>query len=163
MIPEFTTTYSVQTTDGCSDPIVNIVTIVVHPPFTPVFAYSDTACYGIPGFVQGTVNGQGTYSFTWDVDGGQSGPSIEAPAGELISVHVENDSTGCAQDTLLQVPSWPALTALFSINPSEQCIPFDESNVTFIDLSNNAIGGLCPSGAARSLQPGDSRRRRVGV
>ncbi|MBK9760102.1 MAG: gliding motility-associated C-terminal domain-containing protein [Flavobacteriales bacterium] len=142
VIPEFTTTYSVQTTDGCSDPVVNTVTIVVHPPFTPVFAYSDTACYGIPGFVQGTVNGQGTYSFTWDVDGGQSGPSIEAPAGELISVHVENDSTGCAQDTLLQVPSWPALTALFSINPSEQCIPFDESNVTFIDLSNNAIGGV---------------------
>lgn len=141
VIPDSTDTYTVQTTDGCSDPVVNSVTLIVHPPYTPVFTFSDTLCYGSPGFVQGTVNEPGTYSFTWDGNGGQSGAPYDAPAGELVTVNVVNEGTGCEQDTLVQIPSWPALTALFSVNPSEPCIPFEQSDVTFIDLSNNAIGG----------------------
>ena len=62
-------------------------------------------------------------------------------AGALVNVEVANDQTGCAHDTLLQVPSWPAITALFSANPDEPCVPFEQSDVTFIDLSNNAVDG----------------------
>lgn len=141
VIPDSTDTYTVQTTDGCSDPVVNSVTLIVHSPYTPMFTFSDTLCYGSPGFVQGTVNQPGTYSFTWDGNGGQSGAQYDAPAGELITVLVVNEGTGCEQDTMLQIPSWAPLTALFSVNPSETCIPFEQSEVTFIDLSNNAVGG----------------------
>jgi gliding motility-associated-like protein len=141
VIPDSTDTYTVQTTDGCSDPVVNSVTLIVHPPYTPVFTFSDTLCYGSAGFVQGTVNEPGTYTFTWDGNGGQSGAQYDGPAGELVTVNVVNEGTGCEQDTMVQIPSWPALTALFSVNPSEPCIPFEQSDVTFIDLSNNAVGG----------------------
>lgn len=141
VIPDSTDTYVVQTTDGCSDPVEDSVTLIVHAPYTPQFTYSDTLCYGAAGFVIGSVPQPGTYSFTWDGQGGQTGAPYEAPAGELIDVHVVNEGTGCTQDTLVQVPSWPALTALFSVNPAEPCIPFDQSDVTFIDLSHNAVGG----------------------
>ncbi len=141
VIPDSTDTYTVMTTDGCSDPVIDSVSLIVHPLYTPEFTFSDTLCYGAPGHVIGTVPQPGSYSFTWDGNGGQTGAPYEASAGELISVHVVNEGTGCEQDTLVQIPSWPALTALFSVNPSEPCIPFEESDVTFIDLSNNAVGG----------------------
>lgn len=141
VIPDPTDTYMVMTTDGCSDPVIDSVTIIVHPLYSPEFSFSDTLCYDEPGFVIGTVPQPGSYSFTWDGNGGQTGTPYEATAGELLTVHVVNEGTGCEQDTIVQIPSWPALTALFSVNPSEACIPFDQSEVTFIDLSNNAVGG----------------------
>ena len=39
------------------------------------------------------------------------------------------------------MPAWPPIVALFSTNPNDPCIAFAQSNVTFIDLSNNAVGG----------------------
>jgi len=142
VIPGSTETYTVMTTDGCSDPVIDSVTLVVHPPYTPAYGFSDTLCHGDAGYVLGTVPQTGAYTFTWNGTSLPAGQAYEAPAGTLITVHVENDATGCAQDTLVRVPGWPALTALFSPNPNMPCVPFEESAVTFIDLSHNAVGGM---------------------
>ncbi|MEO8066457.1 MAG: gliding motility-associated C-terminal domain-containing protein [Flavobacteriales bacterium] len=139
--PDSTTLYIVTTTDGCSDPVIDSVLITVHPPFQEEFAFSAMQCYGEPGYVSGSVIGTGTFTFSWDTGSLQTGDSVNLPAGELVQVHVENDATGCSHDTLIQVPSWPAITALFSANPDEPCVPWDQRDVTFIDLSNNAVGG----------------------
>ncbi len=139
--PEEETTYTVQVSDGCSDPIVLSVTIAVFPEFTPAFTYSDMQCYGEPGWVQGNVPQPGDYTFTWNTTPPQTGPQVNAPAGQSFVVTVENTTSGCTVEQLVQVPSWPAVTAMFSVNPSLSCIPFDQSEVTFIDLSNNAVGG----------------------
>lgn len=141
VVPDSTTTYMVMTSDGCSDPIIDSVVLIVHPPFTPQFSFSDTACFGEPGHVEGSVVGQGSYTFVWNEDPALNTAYVEAPAGELLTVVVTNDGTGCAQDTLVQVPSWPALTALFSINPNLDCVPFEDRTVALIDLSNNAVSG----------------------
>ena len=139
--PDTTTWYVVTTTDGCSDPVVDSMLIVVHPPFQEEFSFSAMQCYGEPGYVVGSVAGPGTYTFTWDDGTMTVGDSVNLPAGELVQVNVVNDATGCDHDTLIQVPSWPAITALFSANPDEPCVPWDQRDVTFIDLSNNAVGG----------------------
>ncbi len=139
--PDSTTTYIVTTSDGCSDPVIDTVLITVHPPFQEQFSFSAIQCYGEPGYVAGSVNGTGSFTFTWDTGSIQTSDSVNLPAGELVQVHVENDATGCNHDTLIQVPSWPAITALFSANPDEPCVPWDQRDVTFIDLSNNAVGG----------------------
>ena len=139
--PDGTTTYVVATTDGCSDPVVDSITIVVHPPFQESFTYSAMQCYGEAGHVTGVVAGDGTYTFTWSTAPPQTGDSIALPAGTVVNVEVTNDQTGCAHDTLVQVPSWPAVTALFSPNPDEPCVPWEQREVTFIDLSLNATGG----------------------
>ncbi|MBK8340803.1 MAG: gliding motility-associated C-terminal domain-containing protein [Flavobacteriales bacterium] len=139
--PDSTHTYVVSTTDGCSDPVIDSITIVVHPPFQESFTLSAMQCYGEPGYIAGFVIGQGTYTFTWATSPVQTGDSIVLSAGALVNVEVANDQTGCSHDTLVQVPSWPAITALFSANPDEPCVPFEQRDVTFIDLSNNAVGG----------------------
>jgi gliding motility-associated-like protein len=140
--PLATTTYSVFINDGCSDPITETVTIVVHPPFAPEFTLSPLQCFGDPGYVIGRVDAAGTYTFLWEVDGETSGAdSLALDAGSLAFVTVTNVETGCATDSLIRIPSWPVITALFSSNPNEECIDFDQRDVTFIDLSNNAVGG----------------------
>ncbi len=140
--PATTTTYTVVITDGCSDPVTGSMTVVVHPPFTPEFSFSEMQCYGDPGYVAGRVEAEGTYSFLWELDAEAiTADSIALPAGGLAFVTVTNVETGCATDSLIRIPSWPVITALFSSNPNEPCISFDERDVTFIDLSNNATGG----------------------
>lgn len=140
--PLSTTTYSVFITDGCSDPVTDSVTIVVHPPFEPEFAFSAMQCFGEPGYVAASVNAAGNYAFSWDLDSTVVvADSVALPAGGLAFVTVTNTETTCATDSLIRVPSWPVITALFSSNPNEECIDFDERDVTFIDLSNNAVGG----------------------
>ncbi|MEZ4739826.1 MAG: gliding motility-associated C-terminal domain-containing protein [Flavobacteriales bacterium] len=140
--PSSTTTYHVLTSDGCSDPVLDSITIVVHPPFEPVFSFSAMQCYGEPGYVAGSVNGAGAYTFHWEVGSTELvADSIEIPAGGLAFVTVTNTGTGCTADSLVRVPSWPPITALFSSNPNEPCVDFDQRDVTFIDLSNNAVGG----------------------
>ncbi|MBK7943215.1 MAG: gliding motility-associated C-terminal domain-containing protein [Flavobacteriales bacterium] len=139
--PVATTTYIVATTDGCSDPVVDSITITVHPPFQEAFTFSAMQCYGEAGHVAGSVSGDGTYTFSWATVPPQTGDSIALPAGTVVNVEVTNDQTGCAHDTLIQIPSWPAVTALFSPNPDEPCVPWEQREVTFIDLSLNATGG----------------------
>jgi gliding motility-associated-like protein len=140
--PTNTTTYQVLTNDGCSDPVLDSITIVVHPPFEPQFTFSPMQCFGDAGYAIGEVIGSGTYSFTWELPtGAVVADSVALPAGGLAFVTVTNNETGCTADSLVRIPSWPVITALFSSNPNESCIDFDQRNVTFIDLSNNALGG----------------------
>jgi gliding motility-associated-like protein len=139
--PSGSHTYWVQAYDGCADPVGDSIPVAVFQPFTPVYSTSDTLCYGEPGFAAGSVIGGGNYTFTWSTAPPQAGDSILIGAGQSLNVHVENDASGCGHDTLITVPAWPAIVALFSTNPNDPCIDFDQSNVTFIDLSNNAVGG----------------------
>lgn len=139
--PEETTTYTVMVMDYCSDPIVLSTTIDVYPEFTPAFSYSGMQCYGEPGWIQGSVPQDGDYTFSWQTNPPQQGATVQAPAGQSFLVSVTNDDSGCAEQQLVQVPSWPAVTALFSTNPELPCVPFDMREVTFIDLSHNAVEG----------------------
>lgn len=139
--PEQTTAYTLITTDGCSDPVFDTIVIGVFDDFVPQFTTSAQQCYGETGFVEGSVIGNGNYLFNWNTSPPQTGDSIVAPAGESFTVNVVDQNSGCEYDTLVQVPAWPPVTALFSTNPNEDCIAFAQSDVTFIDLSNNAVGG----------------------
>ncbi|MCB0790773.1 MAG: gliding motility-associated C-terminal domain-containing protein [Flavobacteriales bacterium] len=139
--PATTTTYIVQTTDGCSDPVIDSVTVGVFPPFSPEFTMSTIACYGTPGMIQASVPGPGTFTYDWSGSTSQSGPVFTGTAGQTVFVTVTEDQSGCHTDSLLQIPSWPPVTALFSVNPDVDCVPFDQGDVTFIDQSNNADSG----------------------
>lgn len=154
--PEENTTYTVMVMDYCSDPIILSVTIEVYPEFTPEFTFSEMQCYGEPGFVQGNVPQEGDYTFTWATSPPQTGAYIEVPAGQSFGVVVENDESGCSMQQLITIPSWPPVTALFSVNPSMECVPFDQADVTFIDLSHNAVGGEWTiNGATVPYVPGE--------
>ncbi len=139
--PTQTTTYTVTVDDGCSDPQTDSITIYVFPEFTLALTTSDTTCYGTGGFATANINGPSTYTFLWDTNPDVTTPSISAGAGGNYLLTVTDATSGCELDTLVTIPGYGALTALFSANPSLPCIPFSQNTVTFIDLSTGADSG----------------------
>lgn len=137
-IPEITTTYIVTASDGCSDNAVDSVIITILQPVTVSVFTSDTLCFGESGFANALPDQQGDFVISWD---GQESETIEAPAGSIFELEVTDLNEGCSFDTLVTIPSYSAIIALFSINPSMDCIPVDENPISFIDLSQNAFEG----------------------
>ncbi|MBL7943712.1 MAG: gliding motility-associated C-terminal domain-containing protein, partial [Flavobacteriales bacterium] len=137
--PDITTTYVVTTFDGCTDPAVDTVTVIVLPPILTDVVTSDTVCFGEPGFASAVVLNTGEFSVIWDE---VSEDIIESTAGTAHSLLISDLENGCAFDSLVLIPSWSPLTAAFSINPNEDCIAWDEAgSISFIDLSQHAITG----------------------
>lgn len=139
--PTTTTTYVVVTSDGCSDPAIDSITIAVFDPFTPDFETSPEACFGEMGWIAGNVTAPGNYSFAWDTNPITIADSIFGTAGTIYNVTVTEDSSGCYVDTLIKIPNYSIISASFSANPLLDCVPYESNDVTFIDLSNNALSG----------------------
>lgn len=141
VVPDSTTTYVITTSDGCSDPAIDSVTIFIFPDFTATYAVSDTVCYGLDGYVVAKPNPAGDpYSYYW----GKNEPdtdSLVRPAGKTFFLKITNTNTGCHIDTSIRIPVYSVITALFSPNPDDECIPYSQHEVRFIDLSTNALKG----------------------
>ncbi|MEY3397715.1 MAG: hypothetical protein RL220_309 [Bacteroidota bacterium] len=139
--PPSSQTISLAITDGCSDTLWFQTFLEVLPSFSIDLIVSDTLCFGEDGFLEASVNNQGTYEFSWD-NGETSGQSLMAPAGTAHELMVTDSENDCIQDTVVLIPAWSPLTASFSVNPNMECIPFDVSgNISIIDFSNNALSG----------------------
>lgn len=139
--PSQTTTYFCTVADGCSDPVTDSITIFVFPPFDISLTTSPIDCYGQQGFATATVNGTGTYAYNWNTSPPQTTATVNAPAGSNYTLTVTDTESGCQLDTLVSIPGYGVLTALFSPNPNLECIPFNQNLVTLIDLSIGADSG----------------------
>ncbi len=152
--PPSTTTYVIVTSDGCSTPVYDTITIYIFPGFTVGYTTSDTLCYGNEGYVLATPNPAGPYSYAWG-PGVPNQDSIAAPVGTSYNVKVTNTQTGCHKDTIVRIPMYSIVKALFSLNPDEDCVPYDQRFVDLIDLSQNGLTGTWEiDGVASPYQPG---------
>ncbi len=158
VIPQVTTTYTVETNDGCSDPQTNLITIAVAPPFYPNISTTPIRCFGENG--QATVNitpPGGNYSYNWNTTPVQTGSILSGTAGKSYQVKIKNLTTGCSRDTFIKIPGYNAIKSRFSPNPNMSCIPFDDNLVSFIDLSNGATAGTWNiGGTSITYTPGQS-------
>ncbi|MGE0569237.1 MAG: gliding motility-associated C-terminal domain-containing protein [Bacteroidia bacterium] len=158
VLPNTTTAYTVATDDGCSDPAIDTLLVNVAPQFYPSFATTSIQCYGEPGTA--TVNitpGGSTFSYTWNTSPVQSTSVVTGTAGKNYNVKIRNLTTGCAKDTFVRIPGYNAIQALFNPNPNLPCIPFDQSIVTFLDLSNGSLNGTWyVDGVSKPYTPGQS-------
>jgi gliding motility-associated-like protein len=137
--PASTTTITVTVSDGCSDEAVNEVLLTVLPDIEITITTTDTLCFGETGAISATVSNVGNFEYNWN---GTVGPTIEANAGATQYLTVTDLDNGCEVDTFAVVPSYPPISAAFSINPNSGCVSFDErTDISFIDLSNNAVAG----------------------
>lgn len=135
--------YYLTLDDGCSDPVIDSVFIEVLPPIQPLVVLSDTLCFGESGgFAAAEVVNAGSFTVTWEGTGEVSGNTIEATAGSVVALNVVDDEYGCSFDSLVLVPSYTPVSALFSTNPNAECIPFDSQPVEFIDFSQFGVTGL---------------------
>jgi gliding motility-associated-like protein len=140
--PEVTTTYMVTTSDGCSDDAIDTITIAIAEGFAVLFETSSKACSGSDGFVSADVLGTSNYSYLWGTTPVQTGDSIVGFAGDSYTVNILDINSGCEFDTLIKIPSYPIVNALFSISPNVECVSFDQKDLlAFIDLSKYVDSG----------------------
>ncbi|MCX8080861.1 MAG: gliding motility-associated C-terminal domain-containing protein, partial [Bacteroidia bacterium] len=158
VIPSVTTQYTVVTSDGCSDPKTDVITVYVAPPFYLNVSTTPKQCFGMNG--QATVNISppgGTYSYSWNTTPVQTRRVLNGMAGKNYLLKVKNNLTGCSRDTFINIPGFNPIKAKFSPNPNLQCIPYDENVVTFLDISNGATGGTWNvAGTNITYTPGQS-------
>ena len=140
--PEATQYYYVSIEDGCSDPFLDSILIEVLPPIQSIVTTSDTLCFGEEGgFASAMVENDGTYSIEWTGNGTAEDNLITAQAGAIVTLEILDVDNGCTFDSLVLIPSYTPISALFSPNPNAECIPWDAQPVTFIDYSQHAVSG----------------------
>jgi gliding motility-associated-like protein len=140
--PVITTTYTITSSDGCSDNKIDTVRIIVNPDFSLKFTTSPINCNGTNGTASVDVMGMGAYSYSWSTTPIQTGNFINGISGASYSIRVTDIATDCFHDSLVTIPGYGLISSLFSVNPNLPCIPFTQNTVTFIDLSLGATHGF---------------------
>ena len=138
--PDVTTTYVAITSDQCSDPAIDSITIIVYPDFTVDFETSPLVCYGDPGYVIANLP-IGDFTVEWGSPIIYIGDTLNDLSGVNYDVHIVNNLTECDYDTIVKIPGYGPVIALFSPNPNLECVSIDQSDITFIDLTKNATTG----------------------
>ncbi|MEM7297920.1 MAG: gliding motility-associated C-terminal domain-containing protein, partial [Bacteroidota bacterium] len=156
--PQETTTYFVETNDGCSDPGIDSITVVVLPPIISNISTSDTLCFGDQGWVSAVASPAGDYAYFWDNVPVAEGDQLDAVAGNSLVLEIEDEINGCLYDTLVLVPSYSPVAANFSVNPNADCIAFDANPLSFIDLSQHGLSGSWDfgNGEVQPYSPGSN-------
>ncbi|WP_306639941.1 gliding motility-associated C-terminal domain-containing protein [Sanyastnella coralliicola] len=142
-IPEESQYFYVQVDDGCSDTFIDSVWIEVLPRIEPVVTTSDTLCFGYDGgFASAEMDIPEEFTITWSGNGDIDGNDIYTTAGTVVDLNIIDIDNGCEFDSLVLVPSYTPIAALFTPNPNEDCIPWTSQPVTFIDFSQHGLTGL---------------------
>jgi gliding motility-associated-like protein len=149
--PNTTTTYSVTTSDGCSDDRLDSITISVYSSFYPTFITSEINCNGTPGTASVSVSGSSTYSYQWNTSPIQTSSTMNGLSGSNYLVTITETSSGCFFDTTITIPGYGIINSLFSINPNLACIPYENEAATFIDLSLGANQGYWELGDGTTI------------
>ncbi|NNE56267.1 MAG: T9SS type B sorting domain-containing protein, partial [Flavobacteriales bacterium] len=148
--PDETTTFYVATSDNCSDPVLDSITVEVLPPILTSVSTSDTACFGYPGWASVDVISSGNFTINWGTSPPIFDEIVEGEAGDSYLLEVFNDEEGCVFDSLVLIPNYTPIAALFSVNPNEECIGFNDNPVEFIDLSQHGLSGIWDFGNGTS-------------
>lgn len=147
--PSQTGTYVVTVGDGCSDPVMDSLSIVVRQPFSVQFDTSNIQCFGNYGYARAIPSIPGNFNFLWTGDDTFTGDSINVPVGETYTVRVQDEGSGCSISRSVTIPGYPFIRANFSGNPTE-CAPITDPTIDFLDLSNGALTGTWQFGDGMS-------------
>ncbi len=139
--PVVTTTYYIQTLDGCSEPSFDSVTVTVGEIFDADFETSEQLCFGQDGYIIAMVNGTSIYNYEWNTSPVVTDSVLEGKAGSSYGITIWDRITGCSYDTIVKIPSYKNVSANFVLSPNLDCIPSNLKEVTIIDLSQNADSG----------------------
>lgn len=150
--------FSLTVADGCSPTVTDSVFIEVRPPVEVSIATSDTLCFGLSGgFATATVLSEGDYNIQWQGPGIADGATLFTTAGTQLTINVEDEIFGCSFDSMIVVPSYTAVNALFGTNPNVDCISWDDQPIELLDFSENGLYGTWDfgNGQTQSYLPGD--------
>lgn len=154
--PGQSTTFSVEVSDGCSEPITLSIDIEVLPPIEVVTSSSEAVCPGEIGWATAEVLSEGTYSIQWN---NITQDTVYAPAGTIQVLLVTDLINQCTYTESVVIENLPIVSATFIIVPGGGCISSDQKdNVSIIDVSQNGSSGEWNFGNGQTLPylPGQS-------
>lgn len=140
--PESTTTYYVEVSDGCSDPVVGQRTVVIKDSLEVSFVSSPPQCAGESGYAIARVNPPGFYAYEWDVDPIQYSDTLFAPTHYDYHLKVIDLVNACETEVSTEIPNSPLVRANFLPNPNEECVSTANALVEFLDVSRGGIQGM---------------------
>lgn len=138
--PSGSTQYQVTVSDGCSDPVVGTLEIVVRPQIQINFQTGPTVCYGDTTFATALATPLGDYEYRWLTNPPQTGPSIEGRNG-TYRLEVVDLQNGCRTEDKVVLPGYKPIQANFSVFPEGECVTIVEPNIEILDFSNNGVSG----------------------
>jgi gliding motility-associated-like protein len=160
--PMTTTTYTVELTDGCTEPFSGQVTIRVSPDFEIEFVTSAPQCFGSMGFVTANILGSSQYEVIWETSPPVFDPTLIAQTGFNYPLRVRDLISGCEKTALAEIPFHPFVRANFILNPSDECLRLPEAEVEIIDQSTGGIFGSwrITDGSGYVYSPGQALKHR---
>lgn len=150
--------FSLTVDDGCSPPVTDSVFIDVRLPVQVSVTTSDTLCFGLSGgFATATVLSEGDFSIDWQGPGIADGATLFTTAGTQLTLIVVDEEFGCSFDSLVVVPSYTTVNALFGTNPNADCISWDDQPIELLDFSENGLYGTWDfgNGTTQNYLPGE--------
>ncbi len=141
LYPDSSTTYSITTSDGCSEPVTDTIQVFVFQPFSATVETSDTTCYGATGYA--TIEGvpSAFYGYEWQSSPPNFTQTIYGPVATTYQVTITEMESGCEFDTSVTIPAFPNVAAYFTPNPNGACLSEADPVAEFIDLSQGAARG----------------------
>ena len=171
--PTQTTIYTATASDGCSDPAVTQVPVVVHPRLWFDVSSSAPQCYGLEGFVTLALKSGRPVALRWDYTA-QVSDTLWAPVGGKYRVNAVDLLSQCYSDTSVEIPGYAAIQAGFfmQLGQGQSCLSPLLNTVQFFNSSVGATQGTWNwgDGSSSAFSPsanpihsyaGDSIRYRV--
>lgn len=147
--PSGTRSYRVTVTDGCSDPAIDSLQLVIRPQIQLQFATGPKVCYGDTTSAIVSAQPPGNYAFTWQTEPPRLGDRIEGLSG-TYRVEVLDQATGCRTSGQVTLPGFKPIQANFILNPQGECLYLPEADLEVLDLSNGGISGTWNFGDGRT-------------
>lgn len=142
LVPSASSWWWVEVTDGCSTPARDSLFLTLVDPIDAEALFGPLDCHGAPVNLLLDANAPAGVQHVLDGDTLGSGPlTLVLPGGSNADWLLIDPVEGCALDTVLNVPSHPALNAAFTLYPAADCIPWDAQPIGLIDLSQGADAG----------------------
>ena len=113
-----TTEVTLTVDDGCSEPVIQSIEIVVHPLYNYTAQTSAIDCLGEPGTIQLVFGTTDSYEISWNDS--LAGNPYNGQAGEEVEITITDENL-CERDTVISIPSYPAFSFVASV-PETLCI-----------------------------------------
>lgn len=150
VLPSGSSRYRVTVTDGCSDPAIDSLEVVVRPKIQLSFQTGPKVCYGDTTFATVQATPVGNYEYTWQTNPPRVGAIIQGLSGNY-TVEAEDIHTGCAVKDKVTLPGFKPIQANFIVSPQGECVTILEPYIEILDFSNGAVTGTWDFGDGRVI------------
>ena len=132
--PNFSTSYIVTSSDGCSDDNIDTIDIFVLPSFELDFSTSEKQCYGEIGYAVVNTFPIGNYSYQWNTNPVQVTDSIYSFVNKNYTVEVTDQNTECILSDTITIPGYENIFTSFFTNINS-CVSVLNGEIQFLNSS----------------------------